>query len=56
MLPTLTEQINITLEKSRPLALLYIITLLKKEFCLEAWNAGSVWLGVVWVNSFSNLF
>lgn len=50
MLQTLTEQINITL------ALLYIITLLKKEFCLEAWNAGSVWLGVVWVNSFSHLF
>jgi len=48
MLPTLTEQINITLEKSRPLALLFITTVFKKEFCLEAWNAGSVWLGVTY--------
>lgn len=46
MLLTQTEQINITLEKSRPLFLLYITTLLSKELCLEMWNAGSEWPGV----------
>lgn len=46
MLLTPTEQINITLEKSSPLSLLYITTLLSKELCLAMWNAGSKWLDV----------
>lgn len=46
MLLTRTEQINITLEKSKPLSLLCITILISKELRLEMWNAGSEWPGV----------